>query len=1109
MNPPDDQPLLRESEEKYRTLFEASTDAIFLATLDGAIRDANASACRMFGYARKEILSLRAWALAPPEEEAKMTRIVEEELKNSGVWGIQMESAGLRKDGSIFPTEVSLRVMPVGGEPCALVYIRDITEQKRAEAALRQSEERFRLLVQTQGEGIGIMDFEERFVFANPAGEEIFGTSPGGLAGRRLDEFTDPEEYLALREETWKRMYGEKGSYEMTITRADGEKRILQVTAVPWLDKEKNFSGTFGNFQDITEHKRAEEALRKSEENYRALVETTGTGYVIIDSEGRVLDANREYIRLTGHEALEEIRGRRVTEWTAQHDLARNAEEVRQCMERGFVHNLEIDYVNREGKVTPVEMNATVLPMAEETKIVTFCRDITERRRAEEVLRHQVEEIRRAESRWRLAGKVLELLNGPEGAVETIRDILMLVKKETGFEAVGIRLQVGDDFPYYETNGFSEVFVAAERYLCQRNEAGNVVRDLNGNPVLECMCGNILRGRTDPALPFFTEGGSFWSNCTTNLLASTTEKDRQSRTRNRCKGDGYESVALIPLRSRGKTIGLLQLNDRRPDRFTPEMIHFFEGLGASIGIALFRKWAEETLQESEQRFRSLVETTSDWIWEVDQKGFYTYASPKIKDILGYEPEEVIGKTPFDLMPPEEARRVAAEVREVIESQKALVGIENTNRHKDGRLVVLESSGVPVFAGDGQFQGYRGIDRDITERRRLEEQLAQSQKLESLGMLAGGIAHEFNNILGGILGYASLMRLKMEPDHPFRGYVETIEKSSQRAAVLTSQLLGFARKGKYDLRSLNLNLLAEDTLAIVRQTFDRAVTVEARLAESLPNVEGDMMQLQQVLMNLCINARDAMPKGGSLVLTTRTEQVAEGDERVPPESKAGLYALLSVADTGCGMDEETQAKIFEPFFTTKEKGKGTGLGLAMVYGVVKNHGGFVTVRSEVGRGSVFTLHLPAAEKLSDRRPEALAAPERSRGAVPDQTILVVDDEESIRFLARDILVGEGYRVLLAEDGARALEIYREHQGEIGLVVLDIIMPKLGGGEVFLKMKEMDPGVHVLVSSGYSQEGKAQEILSGGAMGFVQKPFHVRDLISKVRQGLDGGGIQNGK
>jgi PAS domain S-box-containing protein len=643
---------LRESEEKYRTLFEASTDAIFLTTLDGAIRDANASACRMFGYARKEILSLRAWALAPPEEEAKMARIVEEELKNSRVWGIQMESAGLRKDGSIFPTEVSLRVMPVGGEPCALIYVRDTTERKRAEEALRASEERFRVL------------FEQ-------AADIIF---------------------------------------------------LLEIT--------------------------------------------------------------------------------------------------------------------------------------------------------------------------------------PEGIP--------------------------------------------------------VIRDANS--------------------------------------------------------------------------------------------------------ASFR-------------------------------------------LLGYERDELIGQPVSVIEAEPDASKVVNERRENVLSGLGTLVFEAKHRCKDGTIRDFECSVTEMQIGSKTLAV--SVERDITERRSLEAQLLQAQKMEAVGMLAGGIAHEFNNILGAILGYASLLRMKMEPDHPFRGYVETIEKSSQRAAALTSQLLGFARKGKYDLRLLNLNLLAEDTLAIVRQTFDRAVTVEARLAESLPKVEGDTMQLQQVLMNLCINARDAMPQGGSLVLTTWTEQVAEGDERIPLESKAGLYVLLSVADTGCGMDEKTQAKIFEPFFTTKEKSKGTGLGLAMVYGVVKNHGGFVIVQSEVGRGSVFTLHLPAAEKPSDRKPEALAAPEKSRGAVPDQSILVADDEEAIRFLARDILEGEGYRVLLAEDGAQALEVFREHQREIGLVVLDLIMPKLGGGEVFVKMKEMDPGVHVLVSSGYSQEGKAQEILSGGALGFVQKPFYVRDLVSKVRQGLDGGGIQNGK
>ncbi len=392
---------------------------------------------------------------------------------------------------------------------------------------------------------------------------------------------------------------------------------------------------------------------------------------------------------------------------------------------------------------------------------------------------------------------------------------------------------------------------------------------------------------------------------------------------------------------------------------------------------------------------------------------------------------------------------------------------------------------------------------------MEEQLAQSRKLESLGMLAGGIAHEFNNILGAILGYASLMKMKMTPEHPFWGYADTIEKSSQRAAGLTAQLLGFARKGKYELRLLDLNHVAEDTLAIIRQTFDRAVAVEARLAESLPQVEGDAMQLQQVLMNLAINARDAMPEGGSLVITTATEQLAPGDKRIPLESKpgaGGLYVLISVADSGVGMDQETQAKIFEPFFTTKEKGKGTGLGLAMAYGVVKSHGGFITVQSEPGRGSVFTLYFPASGRPELSAPAPDHAPDIARKAVRDKgpgAVLVVDDEEAIRSLARDALEGEGWRVLLAEDGEKALEIFRGHKGEIALVLLDLVMPKLGGREVFLKLKELEPGVRVLVASGYSQEGKAQEVLASGAVGFIAKPFRVRALIQKVRQGLDGG------
>jgi PAS domain S-box-containing protein len=785
--------------------------------------------------------------------------------------------------------------------------------------------------------------------------------------------------------------------------------------------------------------------LRESEEKYRALVETTGTGYVIIDSEGRVLDANREYIRLTGHQALEEIRGRRVTEWTAPHDLARNAEEVGKCMERGFVHNLEIDYVTGEGKVIPVEINATVLPMAEGTRIVTLCRDISERRRVEDQLRVKDWVIEWASNAFAisdLAGNLNyvnpaflklwgfrtreEILGKPamgfwqmgEKAAEVIEGLRtrggwsgeMVAKSKEGalFDVQVVASLVLDDVgrPFCMSASFIDntEHKRVEKALQESEQRFKAIFDHSNDGILladmetkrffignETIC-KMLGCSPDE----IKDLGVMDIHPAEDIPYVIDQFEKQARKEIAIakdlpvkRKDGsifYADVNAFPITLAGKTYLVGAFRDtterKQAEEFLQEQKEELEAANEDL------QQSRDALRESEGKHRTLLENLPQKIFFKDRSSVYVVCNENYARDLKIPSDEIQGRTDHDFFPRELAEKYRSDDRRIMESGRTEEFEERYLHEGQERWVYTIKT--PVKNEAGEVVGILGIFWDTTERKNLEAQLIQSQKMEAVGMLAGGIAHEFNNILGGILGYASLMRLKMEPDHPFWGYVEIIEKSSQRAAALTSQLLGFARKGKYDLRLLNLNLLAEDTLAIVRQTFDRAVTVEARLAESLPNVEGDTMQLQQVLMNLCINARDAMPKGGSLVLTTGTEQVAEGDERMPLESKPGSYVLLSVADTGCGMDEETQAKIFQPFFTTKEKGKGTGLGLAMVYGVVKNHGGFVTIRSEVGRGSAFTLHLPAAEKPIDRRPEALAVPEKSRGAVPGQTILVVDD-----------------------------------------------------------------------------------------------------------------------
>jgi PAS domain S-box-containing protein len=517
-----------------------------------------------------------------------------------------------------------------------------------------------------------------------------------------------------------------------------------------------------------------------------------------------------------------------------------------------------------------------------------------------------------------------------------------------------------------------------------------------------------------------------------------------------------------------------------------------------------RNQAERAREESESNYRLLAENVLDIIWIVDLNFRFTYISPSVSRILGFEQQEVIGQSIEEMLPPsslETARKAFVKeiAFEVAERKKALNSrtVDLEIYRKDGATIWAETKFSSLYDSRGTLKGLLGVTRDITEKMQLQQQFVQAQKMESIGTLAGGIAHDFNNLLGGILGYASLLKNKISEDLHIAGYADTIEKSANRAAELTSQLLAFARGGRYESKVVSLNKIVEESLEIIGRTFDKLIEIEIHLDSSIPTIEADAGQIQQVLINLCVNARDAMPDGGKLTITTGTEILSAEQAEEYVEAREGSYVVLSVADTGIGMHKETIPRIFDPFFTTKEKGKGTGLGLAMVYGVVRNHGGHVHVESKPGEGSIFWIYLPASGKTETKD---VSKPAVVRGG--NELILVVDDEEVVRCLAKDALESYGYRVLLAKDGVEALDAFKEYNGNIGLVIIDMIMPKMGGRETFLRLKELNPNVKALLSTGYDRNGEAREILRSGVIGFIQKPFQLDELLCKVRSVLDG-------
>lgn len=385
-------------------------------------------------------------------------------------------------------------------------------------------------------------------------------------------------------------------------------------------------------------------------------------------------------------------------------------------------------------------------------------------------------------------------------------------------------------------------------------------------------------------------------------------------------------------------------------------------------------------------------------------------------------------------------------------------------------------------------------RDLSETKSLEEQLRQSQKMEAIGTLAGGIAHNFNNLLMGIQGRSSLMLMDTTADHPFLEHLHGIEALVQEAAGLTKQLLGYARGGKYDPVPTELNTLVAKNLRMFASTRKEIETTE-EYANGLWRVEVDRSQLNQVLLNIFVNAWQAMPEGGQLSVTTANTELdtrAAATCGVAP----GRYAVISIKDSGRGMSRTTLQRIFDPFFTTQHAGRGAGLGLASAYGIIRNHDGFIDVDSDLGKGTRFSVYLPATDRAVISYDGA-----RHRVVKGSETILLVDDEADIREVGRRLMVRLGYQVKTAGNGPEALAIYQAEHAAIDLVVLDMIMPKMGGGEVFDRMREIDPHANVLLASGYSLEGKADKIMARGCNGFIQKPFDISELSVKLRSLLD--------
>jgi two-component system, cell cycle sensor histidine kinase and response regulator CckA len=570
------------------------------------------------------------------------------------------------------------------------------------------------------------------------------------------------------------------------------------------------------------------------------------------------------------------------------------------------------------------------------------------------------------------------------------------------------------------------------------------------------------------------------------------------------------SALLAPLKFGTRIVGLLAVHAIvRPRSWSEAETRVLGDIVAPIvAAALERRNMEERRRASEARYRFLAENAPDFISLHDPDGRYLYASPVATRMLGYRPEEMVGSPITSFLRDQDQDKVLAENRRIVAREIGSGTLLHRIRRKDGTLAEIEAIASAVLDDRGHVRQVLRIARDLTGRRQAESHLTESQKAEAIGMLAGGVAHEFNNLLVGITGAAEMLSLLLAGNAEAEKYLAMIERNGSRAVELTRQLLAYARRGRHRPEVLSLNRTVADEIPFLKAAFPASVELRLELADDLPPVLADPSRIRQVVMSLCLNAGESMSGGGIVTIRTGTEDgpasgsedsVRKTGQRIERRLRSGFtapgpLAVLEVSDTGCGMDEETIARVFEPFFSTKSVGR--GMGLAAVRGIVDNHGGEIRIVSEAGKGTAFAILFPAVRE-GPAREDAARPPSRDRKGL----ILVADDEDDVRAMVRAMVESFGYDVIEARNGFEAVELFRDRHLEIDLVLLDLMMPRMTGEEAFAEIRRINPRVPGILASGYDESGRVGEIDAEGFVSFLQKPFRRGELGRKVDEALE--------
>ena len=951
--------------------------------------------------------------------------------------------------------------------------------RKESERSLLESEQRLKDIIYSMGDWVWEVDEDGKYIYSSKKCQDLFGLDAKDIIGKTPFDLMPPDEA-----EKMKSIFLQLASNKEVIKDLEnwnigkkGDRICLLTNGVPILDDDGNFKGYRGVDKDITERKRMEEALLYERSLLKALMDNSPDHIYFKDVHSRFLRMSRSHAELFGLSNPAQAEGK------TDFDFFTEAHARPAFVDEQEIIKTGIPKVNIEEKETWPDspdtwVSTTKMPLRDVNGniIGTFgiSRDITASKQAE----FQILKLNRTYS---VLSNINQLIVRERNKQKLLEDACKIAVEDGKFIMCWI--------------GMVDEELGKINPVAYAGTTGDYINHL------DISTSDVTSGR-GPTLTAFRENE--------HVIRNNIEQDEQMLPwRERALALGYRSSGAFPLRMATRVIGVINFYSSELHYFDETEVELLDELAMDISFALQtieievqRRKAEEALSTERNLLRTLIDTIPDRIFVKDINARFVLNNKAHLKALGVRTqEESLGKTDYDFRPKDLSDKFSVSDQKVLQTGESIIGLEEQFISASAQISWLLSTKVPLYNTQGNIIGLVGTSHDITDRKKMQNQLLQSQKVQSIGTLAGGIAHDFNNILGIILAYSSVLERVSKDQLKFTESIKSINSAVSRGAALVRQILTFARQTDISISPMSVPELTHEVVTMLQETFPKIFEFKEIFERGVPFIQADHSQIHQAILNLCVNARDAMPKGGVITMKIETCSL----EKIVlqfPGATYDRYVCLSVSDTGTGIDEATKSRVFDPFFTTKELGKGTGLGLSVVYGIMQSHYGFVSVESEVGKGTTFYLYLPMPQEPRKVREEQKKELFELRGGT--ETILFVEDEELLRTAVQSELESSGYKVYVAVDGREAIEIYKQHENEISLILTDMGLPKKTGIDVFQQVREINPRIKIVLASGFISLEQKSELLKAGANGFIQKPYDINGVLKMVREVLDENG-----